>query len=110
MKLVTAFMHHIRTSDVVQALADAKYRNISLDDVKGMLRPITDAEEDYSSDTGAVVISETRLTLVCEDHEVDEVTTIIRATARIGPHISGWVYVSPVDRVMSIGDSAPPSG
>lgn len=107
MKLIKAFMHHVRTPVVVEALADAGYRDITLQDVKGMLKPITANEEDYSSDAGALVISEARLSLVCEDHEVEKITNIIRATARIGAHISGWVYVSPVDQKLPIGG---PSG
>ncbi len=103
MKLIKAFMHHIRTPAVVEALADAGYHDITLQDVKGMLKPITVNEEDYSSDAGALVISESRLSLVCEDDQVEAVTNIIRTTARIGPHISGWVYVSPVDQKLPIG-------
>lgn len=103
MKLVKAFIHHVRTAAVVQALANAGYSNLTLQDVKGMLKPINENEEDYSRDVGDVVISEARLSLVCEDVDVDKVTAIIRTTARIGPHISGWVYVSPVEQVLPIG-------
>jgi len=103
MKLIKAFIHHVRTAAVVQALADAGYRNITLQDVKGMLKPVSDREQQYSSEAGALVTSETRLSLVCEDDQVDEVTNLIRGVARIGPSVSGWVYVSPVDRVLPIG-------
>lgn len=106
MKLVKAFIHHVRTPDVVEALADAGFRNLTVQDVKGMLKPISENEEDYSRDTVGLVISETRLSLVCEDHEVETVTTIIRTTGRIGPHISGWVYVSPVEQALPIGGGA----
>jgi len=103
MKLVKAFIHHVRTAAVVQALADAGYCNLTLQDVKGMLKPINENEEDYSRDVGGLVISEARLSLVCEDLEVDKVAAIIRTTARIGPQISGWIYVSPVEQVLPIG-------
>lgn len=103
MKLVKAFIHHVRTADVVQALADAGFRNLTVQDVRGMLKPISENERDYSRDDAGLVISEARLSLVCEDQEVDAVTAIIRTTARIGPHISGWVYVSPVEKMLPIG-------
>ena len=45
MKLIKAFMHHVRTAPVVEALADAGYRNLTLHDVKGMLKPITENEQ-----------------------------------------------------------------
>jgi len=41
MKLIKAFIHHVRCADVVQSLGDAGYRNITLQDVRGMLKPIT---------------------------------------------------------------------
>jgi nitrogen regulatory protein PII len=103
MKLVKAFIHHVRVPDVVQALADAGYRSITLHDVKGMLKPITEAERDYSTEGGALVISEVRLSLVCNDDDVDAVTSIIRTHARVGSGVSGYIYVSPVDRVLPIG-------
>ena len=102
MKLIKAFLHHVRTSAVVQALADAGYHDVTLQDVKGMLKPITDDERDYSRDFKSLVISEARLSLVVVDDKVDEVTTIIRETGRIGGGISGWIYVSPIEQILPI--------
>ena len=107
MKLVKAFIHQVRTAPVVEALADAGFRNITLQDVKGVLKPISESEVSYSVGAGGLVISEVRLSLVCEDAEVDTVTTLIRNVARIGPSISGYVYVSPVDQVLPIGNEPP---
>lgn len=103
MKLVKAFIHHVRSAAVVEALADAGFRNITLHDVRGMLKPITENERDFSTEAGGLVISEVRLSLVVEDTEVNAVTGIIRTIARIGPHISGYVYVSAVEQVLPIG-------
>ncbi|MGH8630182.1 MAG: P-II family nitrogen regulator, partial [Burkholderiales bacterium] len=69
MKLIKAFIHHVRTAAVVEALADAGYRNLTLQDVKGMLKPLSESEQNYSTEAG-LVISEVRVSLVCEDHEV----------------------------------------
>lgn len=102
MKLVTAFIHHVRSADVVEALRDCGFKNVSLFDIKGTLKPLGEGELAYSSDAG-VVISEVQLSLVCEDNRVDEVTRIIRKTAMIGNSISGWVYVSPIEQALPIG-------
>lgn len=104
MKLIKAFVHHIRAPLVVEALGDAGFRNITLHDVKGMLKPLSESERDFSA--AGVVISEVRLSLVCEDLEVDAATRIIRQAARIGPHISGWIYVSPIEQALPIGGPA----
>lgn len=106
MKLIKAFLHHVRTSAVIEALADAGYRNITLQDVRGMLKPITENERDFSAEAGGLVISEVRLSLVVEDAEVDAVTSIIRTVGRVGhhaDHVCGYVYVSPVEQVLPIG-------
>jgi hypothetical protein len=42
MKLIKAFIHHVRTAAVVEALTDAGYRNLTLLDVRGMLKPVTE--------------------------------------------------------------------
>lgn len=103
MKLINAFIHHVRSASVVAALSDAGFRNLTLHDVRGMLKPITENEQDYSSEAGGLAISEVRLSLVVEDQEVDAAVSIIRTTARVGSHISGYVYVSPVEQVFAIG-------
>lgn len=107
MKLIKAFIHHVRTAAVVEALADAGYRNLTLHDVKGMLKPITENERDYTHETAGLVISETRLSLVVEDSDVDAVIAIIRSVAQVGPHVSGYVYVSPVEQALPIGGESP---
>jgi len=105
MKLVKAFIHHVRAADVVQALADVGCRNLTLQDVRGMLKPITENERNYTADAGGLVISEVRLSLVVEDEEVDAVTSIIRTVGRVGhhAHVCGYIYVSPVEQALPIG-------
>lgn len=102
MKQIKAFIHHVRSAPVVEALRDAGYKNITLLDVKGTLKPLSESEQNYSTDAG-VIISEVRISLVCEDSQVDEVTSIICKAAKIGLNISGWVYVSPIEQALRIG-------
>lgn len=102
MKLIKAFLHHVRTPDVVQALAEAGFRNVTLQEVRGALKPVSDAERDFSMESGGQIISEMRVSLVVDDSKVDQVTSIIRAVGYIGPGISGYVYVSPVEQALPI--------
>jgi len=92
---------------VVDALRDAGVTNITLLDVKGTLQPLSEAEQEYSIRAGLVVISEVRISLVCEDIDVTRVTDIIRQEGRIGSSISGWVYVSPIEQALPIGGPEP---
>jgi len=102
MKMINAFIHHVRTGVVVEALADRGYRNLCLHEVKGMLPPITENERDFTAETGGLVIAEVHLMLYVNDHDVDAVTEIIRKEGRVGSGIAGFVYVSPVDRAIPI--------
>lgn len=77
-------------------------RNITLLEVKGTLRDLNDAEQSYSADAG-VVISEVCILLVFEDGQVDKADTLICTLGHIGPNISGWVYVSPIEEAWPIG-------
>jgi nitrogen regulatory protein P-II 1 len=101
MKQISAFVHHVRTAPVIEALRDAGYKNITLLDVKGTLKPLSEAEQGYSTEAG-LVISEARISLVCDDDQVEEATGIVRKAGAIGPGISGWVYVSPIDEAIPI--------
>ena len=75
-----------------------------------MLKPITKKERGYAAEAGGLVISEVQLSLVVEDQEVDAVTSIIRTVAPVGPHISGYVYVSAVEQMLAIGGPQQPPG
>ncbi len=101
MKQISAFVHHVRTAPVIEALRDAGYKNITLLDVKGTLKPLSEAEQGYSTEAG-LVISEARISLVCDDDQVEEATGIVRKAGAIGSSISGWVYVSPIDEAIPI--------
>jgi nitrogen regulatory protein P-II 1 len=104
MKLIKAFIHQVRAPDVIQALSAGGFRRISLLESKGTLRAVSDGEKDFSLEAGGLLIAETQLELVCDDHEVEAATAIIRTTGQIGPQISGWVYVSTIDYTLPIGD------
>ena len=56
MKQINALVHHIRSAPVVDALRDAGVTNITLLDVKGTLKPLSESEQEYSVRAGLVVI------------------------------------------------------
>lgn len=103
MKLIKAFIHHVRAPEVIKALSAGGFRRISLLESKGTLRAISDTEVDFSLEAGGLLIAEAQLELVCEDHEVPAATAIIQTTARIGPEVCGWAYVSAIEQAFPIG-------
>lgn len=103
MKEIKAFIHRNRIADVVHALAHAGFHNLSVIDVKGMLKALDSKEQDYSLEIGEKVITEVKLELVCEDElRTAEAVNIIRENARTGQPQAGWIYISEISAAMSI--------
>lgn len=103
MKEIKAFIHRNRIADVVHALAHAGFHNLSVIDVKGMLKALDSKEQDYSLEIGERVITEVKLELVCEDElRTAEAVNLIRENARTGQPQAGWIYISEISAAMSI--------
>ena len=105
MKKIQAFVHHIRSPSVLDALRDAGVKNVTLLDVKGTLKPLSESEQAYSVETRLAIISEVRISLVCDDADVKRITDVTRSSGHIWDGISGWVYVSPVEQALPIEGS-----
>ena len=108
MKEIKAFVHRNRIADVIRALKDAGYQNLSIIDVKGMLKALDSKEQGYSVEVGEKVITEVKLELVCADERVDEAIRLIREHARTGQPLAGWIYVSDLLAALPIDEEEPP--
>ncbi|MBZ0070135.1 MAG: P-II family nitrogen regulator [Gammaproteobacteria bacterium] len=104
MKEIKAFIHRNRVADVVRALNGAGYRNLSVIDVKGMLKALDAQEQEYSLELGDKVITEVKLELVCEDeNRTAEAVRIIQEEGRTGQPEAGWIYISEIQAALPIG-------
>lgn len=97
MKIVTAFVHRGRVSDVIHALEAAGFRYLTVIDVKGLLSAISAHEEHYSIELGEKVTDEVKLELICEEGKAASAVELIRNNARTGQAIAGLIYVTPVE-------------
>ncbi len=102
MKEIKAFIHRNRVTDVVHALKAAGFENISVVDVKGMLKALGSKEMRYSMEIGEQVVDEVKLELVCAEAQVDSAVELIRNNARTGQGHAGWIYVSSIDASIRI--------
>ena len=109
MKQIKAFVHRNRVSDLIHALDEARFRRLSVFDVKGLLRALSTREQQYSVEFGDQVISEMQMELFCEDSEVAAAVEIFRRVGFTGRAEAGWVYVSNVDQVFAIDGGAQPA-
>lgn len=102
---IKAYIHRNRIAAVVGALEDGGYRNLSIIDVKGMLKALDSKEQEYSIEVGEKVITEVKLELVCEDEsQTAEAVRIIREHARTGSPEAGWIYLSEIRSALPIGE------
>lgn len=104
MKEIKAFIHRNRVADVVLALERAGFRNLSVIDVKGMLKALDTLEQEYSIELGEKAITEVRLELVCADDRAAAAAEIIRTQARTGQPEAGWIYISEIGTAIPIGE------
>lgn len=104
MKEIKAFVHRNRIADVVHALRAAGFRNLSIVDVKGMLKALTHEEQEYSIEIGEQIITEVKLELVCKVNKVSAAIEIIRENARTGHRNAGEIYVTNIESVYLIDD------
>jgi len=102
MKEIKAFIHRNRITDVIHALNEAGFRNLSIVDVKGTLKALDNKEQNYSVELGSAIITEMKLELVCDDARVDEATQLIQQYARTGQTDAGWIYVIDIDQAIRI--------
>jgi nitrogen regulatory protein P-II 1 len=109
MKEIKAYIHNHRIGDVIRALKDsaqcnanASCRNLSVIPVQSLLKAVDAREQHYSIELAEVVINESRLELLCEDGQADELVEIIRQTGRTGQPEAGWVVVTDVAKAVRI--------
>ena len=105
MKEIKAYIHNHRIADVIRALKESGLcntdgtpgcRNLAVIPVKILLKAMDTQEQHYSIELAEAVINESKLELVCEDHQVDELVAIIGHAARTGQAEAGWIYVSDI--------------
>ena len=103
MKQIKAFVHRHRVGDLVHALESAGFVELSLFEVKGLLRPSDNrSEQEYSVELGESVINEVQMEVFCEDDQVDRAMEIFQRLARTGRVGAGWLYISAVERAVRI--------
>ncbi len=99
---IKAFIHRNTVADVIHALGKAGFKNLSVIDVKGTLKALSNDEQEYSMELAEKVITEAKLELICEEAQQDEVVLIIRKAAYTGRPNAGWICVSPIADVYII--------
>ena len=98
MKEIKAYIHNHRIADVIRALKESGRCgcNLAVIPAQGLLKAVDDREPHYSIELAEAVTNESKLELICEDHQVDELVDIIGRAARTGQTDAGWIYVTDI--------------
>ena len=111
MKEIKAYIHNHRIADVIRALkesgqcnvnASAGCRNLTVIPVQSLLKAVDASEQHYSVELAQPVINESRLELICEDEQANELVDIIQREARTGQAEAGWIYVTDIVNAVPI--------
>ena len=111
MKEIKAYIHNHRIADVIHALKESGQcnanagtgcRNLSVIPVQSLLKAVDAKEQHYSIDLAEAVINESKLELICEDDQVEELVDIIGRAARTGQAEAGWIYVSNIIQAIPV--------
>ena len=102
---IKAYISRNRIADVVNALYNAGFKNLSVIDVEGLLKALDSREQRYSVEIGRKVITEVKLEMVCEDEtRTAEAVDLIRSHAKTGQPSAGWIYVTKIQSAVEITD------
>ncbi len=113
MKEIKAYIHNHRIADVIRAVKESGLcntdgtpgcRNLAVIPAKILLKAMDAQEQHYSIELAEAVINESKLELICEDHQVDELVAIIGHAARTSQTEAGWIYVTDIKHAVRIGN------
>lgn len=98
MKEVKAFIHRQRAAATLHALRTAGFNRFSFNDVKGALSALDPEERVFSVEFGEQVIAEVKLEFVCDPDRVEDAIALLREHGRTDQAISGWIFVTDIER------------
>ena len=102
MKLVTAILKPHKTDDVKDALAAFGVKGITITESSGYGRQKGKTEVYRGTEYTVDVLPKTRLEVLCEAYDAEDIANVIASSARTGKIGDGKVWITGVDRVIRI--------
>ena len=102
MKKIEAVIKPFKLEDVKDALADAGITGMTVTDVKGYGRQQGHSELYRGAEYVVDFLAKTKLELVINDDEVENVIKLITDSAKTGKIGDGKIFVSPIEEVVRI--------
>ncbi len=102
MKLVTAVIKPHKLDDVKSALSEYGVKGLTITEASGYGRQKGKTEVYRGTEYTVDVIPKTRIEVLCDLFDAEDVASVIVAAARTGRIGDGKVWISEVDRVIRI--------
>ena len=102
MKKIEAIIKPFKLEDVKDALSEAGITGMTVTDVKGYGRQQGHSELYRGAEYIVDFLAKTKLELIVNDDEVDNVVKIIAAAAKTGKIGDGKIFVSPIEKIIRI--------
>ena len=102
MKLVTAVIKPHKLEDVKSALAAFGVHGITITEASGYGRQRGKTEVYRGTEYTVDVLPKTRIDVVCEAYDAEDIANVIVSAARSGRIGDGKVWISPIDHVIRI--------
>jgi nitrogen regulatory protein P-II 1 len=102
MKKIEAVIKPFKLEDVKDALAEAGITGMTVTDVKGYGRQQGHSELYRGAEYVVDFLAKTKLELIINDEEVENVIKLITDSAKTGKIGDGKIFVSPVEQVVRI--------
>ncbi|MBW3611069.1 MAG: P-II family nitrogen regulator [Actinobacteria bacterium] len=102
MKLITAVIKPHKLDDVKSALSEYGVRGLTITEASGYGRQKGKTEVYRGTEYTVDVIPKTRIEVLCDLFDAEDVASVIVAAARTGRIGDGKVWITEVDRVIRI--------
>ena len=102
MKLVTAIIKPFKLDDVKTALQDFGIAGMTVSEASGYGRQRGHTEVYRGAEYTVDLVPKVRLEVIVEDHDVEDVVTLITTSAQTGKIGDGKVWVVPVDTIVRV--------
>ncbi|BAT72515.1 nitrogen regulatory protein P-II 1 [Thermosulfidibacter takaii ABI70S6] len=103
MRMIIAYVNPEKVWDLKKKLFEIGAPGMSIDNFLGIGKPMAKYKE-IMEKHGAIpkFFPKTRVEIVCEDEEVDEIVTAIVTTCKTGNYGDGKIFVLPVENAIRI--------
>jgi nitrogen regulatory protein P-II 1 len=102
MKLVTAIIKPFKLDDVKTALQDFGINGMTVSEASGYGRQRGHTEVYRGAEYTVDLVPKVRLEVIVEDHDVEDVVTLITTSAQTGRIGDGKVWVVPVETIARV--------